>query len=227
MTRRLLLTGFEPFDGATRNPSGEIAQRLNRVEVGDARIDGFVLPVTRDGVLAPLREYFAETAPDAILALGVAATRSVISVERVAINIDDYTRPDNAGVQPFGEQIISGGQDGLFSSVPVRSLTAAIRTAGVPADVSNSAGSYLCNHLYYRLLMHARKASPERRPLVVFLHIPQLPEELAQTGVVGPSMSLETSERGVRAAIGHLLELTHAADSSAQVVAKNSAFPEA
>lgn len=203
----VLITGFGPFRGAERNPSGEIAASLHGARIGGAAITGITLPVARDEAFPPLESYLATATPAVIVALGVALTRAVIGVERVAINIDDFSQADERGAAPRDVAIVTGGQDGLISPIPPRALAAAIRSVGTPAEVSNTAGSFLCNHIYYRLLLHARESSPERRPLVTFLHLPQAPEERARTGSSGPSMSYETSERGVLAAITFLLQL--------------------
>lgn len=152
---KLLLTGFAPFGGETTNPSWEAVRRLPdtlTVNGKTVQLCKRELPVAYDRVGALLAEAIAETAPDAVLCVGQAAGRSGITPERVAINWKGAAAPDNDGVQYDGETILPDGPDGLFATIPVDAMAAACRAAGVPAQVSLSAGSYVCNCLMYQLL---------------------------------------------------------------------------
>lgn len=201
----ILLTGFEPFDGAARNPAGDVARALDGAHplagaaASACRVRAAVLPVARDAAAERLRELLAEVRPAAVVALGMAQGRSVIEVEQVAVNLDDYRIPDAAGLRPQGEPIEPGGPDGLFATLPVRELVAAIRGVGVPARISRSAGTYICNHVFYRLLRWSAGPSPAAR--AVFIHVPALPETVATAGTDHPSMALATVTEGIRAAL--------------------------
>lgn len=183
----MLLTGFEPFAGESRNPSAELAGRLADV----ARTA--VLPVE----FAPLRERLAglmeETRPSAVVCLGLSGTASGLTFERVAVNLVDARIPDNAGAQPVDEPVVAGGPTGYITTLPVKAMLRAARVAGVPGELSLSAGSYACNALMY-LALHAAAALPEgSRPRCGFIHVPS-----------EQRLSLDAQERGLRAALGAL-----------------------
>lgn len=196
--RRILVTGFEPFAGAARNPAGEIATALDDARLRDFEIRSVVLPVARAAAGTQLADAIAEIDPGAVVSLGLAGERAVVSVEQVAVNVEDFAIPDESGAQPHGEPVIKGGPDALLATLPVHTLVAAIREAGVPAEVSRSAGTFLCNRVFYLSLYGGRTLG---RPRAVFIHLPPLPEMVAAHGADGPSMSLDTSTRAVRAAL--------------------------
>jgi len=219
----LLVLGFEPFDTEWRNPSGEIARRLDGERVASLRVLGRVAPVSRAGVAQALAETLARPRLAAVVALGVFAATALVRVERLAVNRDDFRIADAAGAQPRGEPIVPGGPDAILTRAPVDDLVAAIRSAGVPARASDSAGSYLCNHLYYKLLYHlcdrslhnpGEPGSPAEAPPAVFLHVPSLPEVVASSGSERASMALETSLRATRAALALLAETCGAATAA-------------
>ncbi len=163
----MLLTGFEPFDGDPANPSGEavhlVADRWN----GPEELVTATLPVTFAGAAERLRELIAEHRPDVVIASGLAGGRAAIGVERVAVNLIDARIPDNDGVQPVDEPSVEGAPAARFATLPVKAITARIAEAGIPAEVSYSAGTFVCNHVFYTALEAA--ASVTR---VGFIHVP-------------------------------------------------------
>lgn len=191
----ILISGFEAFDGSTSNPSACIVQAL----VTRSDIATVILPV--DSVHGPNRllEIISKIQPQAILCLGEAARRSAISVERVAINLKDYRIPDNNGITLQDEPVISDGPDAYFSNLPVRKITQAILAAGIPVELSLSAGAYLCNQVMYAAIHATRFTTP--RPLVGFIHLPSLPQQVVEKNQSYPSMALETSQKAVQIAI--------------------------
>ncbi len=147
--KTILLTGFEAFAGFASNPSEAIAIALHDCKIGDAQVVGKVLPV--DGIKAPkiLSETLVELEPDAVLMLGLAAGRPQIALERVALNVLEYRIPDNAGITRLGERVLEGENDALFSSLPIPEILKVWREAKIPAYVSDSAGTYLCNQVMF------------------------------------------------------------------------------
>jgi pyroglutamyl-peptidase len=147
--KRILLTGFEAFAGLPSNPSQTIALALHDLRLADARVVSKVLPV--DGSTAPeiLSEILTELEPDAVLMLGLAEGRSQIALERVALNVLEYRIPDNAGITRHNERVLEEANDALFSSLPISEILKVWREAKIPAYVSDSAGTYLCNQIMF------------------------------------------------------------------------------
>ena len=194
----ILLTGFEPFGGSPLNPSQQIVEALAVESHSRFALHTTLLPVDTQRAPDALRQAIAATGPAAIILLGQAGRRAEISVERVAINVLDFRIADNSGRQPIDEPIIPGGPAAFFSTLPIRTIVRAIQDRGVPAAVSNSAGTYLCNQVMYITLHHiARKGLDIPAG---FIHVPSLPEQILQTPGT-PSMALATSLTAVRAAI--------------------------
>jgi pyroglutamyl-peptidase len=194
----ILLTGFEPFDGATLNPSECAVRALAEETLAGIALHAAVLPVSYAGAAPALAAAIARHAPDIVLATGLAGGRAAVSVERVAINLDDARIPDNDGVQRVDAPVVSGGPAAYFATVPIKAIAAAMRAAGVPAAVSQSAGTFLCNHIFYRACHLAATARPGLR--AGFLHLPWLPEQAAEHPGE-PSMALPTLLAGLRAAL--------------------------
>lgn len=168
---KVLVTGFEPFAGASLNPSGEIVKRLT----GENLVTS-VLPVTYEGATAELMRLVREHQPDAVVCLGQAEGRSTISFERVAINLDDANLADNAGVTRVDEPIDPNGADAFFTTLPVRELAEAVKAVGVPASLSLSAGTFVCNHIFYEL----QKALAGTGVRSGFVHVPLMDEQAAE-----------------------------------------------
>jgi pyroglutamyl-peptidase len=195
----LLLTGFEPFGGGSTNPSEQAARRLHGEVIAGLRVQAEILPVDRRGGPNALLAALTAHRPTAVICLGQAAGQAGIAVERIAVNLLDYRIADNAGNQVEDEPVVSVGPAAYFATLPVRAMVAAIRAAGVPAELSMSAGTFLCNQVMYCLL-HALSTEPRRVP-GGFIHLPALPEQAALGEQARPSMSLETILTGVRAAV--------------------------
>jgi pyroglutamyl-peptidase len=202
-TPRILLTGFEPFGGDPVNPSALICQALRGQRVAHATVHAVELPCVFGGALQALDEALAASSPVLVLALGLAAGRGEISVERAALNIDDARIPDNAGAQPVDLPVVAGGPAAWFSTLPIKAIVAALRQAGLPAAVSQSAGTFVCNHVFYGL-QHRLAGTGVRSG---FVHVPLLDTQAAAHPCL-PTLPLEALVRGVRIALE--VALTHA-----------------
>jgi pyroglutamyl-peptidase len=192
---KALVTGFEPFGADAVNPSREAMMRLP-ARLGDIAIETRVLPTVFGRAIAALEDAVVTAHPDIVLCVGLAGGRAELSLERVAINVDDARIPDNDGQQPIDRPIAGGGPAAYFTGLPVKAAVRALREAGLPAIVSNTAGTFVCNHVFYGL-MHLVAS----RRLAVrggFLHLPYLPEQAASLGGVQvPSMALDDIVRGI------------------------------
>jgi len=194
----VLVTGIEPFESDPTNPSWDIAQALDGTQVDGATIVARQLPCVFGVANAQLVAAIEETSPTLVFALGLASGRAEISVERVAINVIDARIPDNAGNQPVDTPVVSDGPTAYFSTLPIKAIVQALREAGVPAAVSQSAGTYNCNHLFYGLMHHIATRAPQVRG--GFIHVPTTPA-LAAQHAGRPSLSLDTQVKGIRTAI--------------------------
>jgi pyroglutamyl-peptidase len=189
----LLLTGFPPFAGVTRNPSEHIVRALDGVRIGGAAVVGRLLPVSARRTPDAVRAAIAETAPTLTLLLGVAPGRTGLSIERTAVNVLDFPVPDNDGAQPVDEPIEAEGPVGYLATLPLRRIVEAWRAAGIPGYVSDTAGLFLCNAALYTALRAGARAG--------FMHLPSLTDEVAAQREPQPSMPLETQIEGVRIAL--------------------------
>lgn len=194
--KHLIITGFDPFGGETVNPAWEAVSRLPDT-IGGYRLTKLQIPTVFAKAAEQVLAAAGSDAPDVVLCVGQAGGREAVTPERVAINCMDARIPDNAGNQPREASVISGGPDGIFSTVPVRKMADAIEEVGIPGKVSNTAGTFVCNDTLYRLLHHYAGTAVR----VGFIHVPHLPEQ-AKAG--GASMLLEDIIRGLSAAIGAL-----------------------
>lgn len=196
---RILLTGFEPFDKDSVNPSWEVARALNGELIAGGLVHALQLPCLFGAAMAALDEALAQLQPTLIISLGLAGGRSEITPERVAINIDDARIPDNAGHQPVDQPVVRDAPAAYFSTLPIKAMVRQLRDAGIPASVSNTAGTFVCNHVFYALMHRlSRRAGPGVRG--GFIHIPALPQQAAQHPGMA-SMALDTQVQGIRAAI--------------------------
>ena len=190
---KALVTGFEPFGGDGINPSFE-ALRLLPSRLGALEIATAALPVVFGAALPALREVITGMAPDIVLCVGLAGGRAELSLERVAINVDDARIPDNDEQQPIDLPVVKGGPAAYFTTLPIKAAVAALRHAGLPAIVSNTAGTFVCNHLFYGLMhLAAQRGNAFRGG---FLHIPYLPQQ-AQRHAGAPSMAIEHIAQGI------------------------------
>ena len=192
----ILITAFEPFGGDAVNPSLLIARRLDGETIAGARVEAVQLPCVFHRALTVLEEALERTQPALAVALGLAAGRAGLSIERVAINVDDARIPDNAGAQPVDEPIAAAGPAAWFSTLPIKAIAAALNQAGVPASVSQTAGTFVCNHVFYGL--QQRLAGTGVRS--GFIHVPLLPEQ-AERYPGKPVLALDAQVRGVRLAL--------------------------
>lgn len=179
---RILVTGFEPFGGQSLNPSWEVARALHGTLVDGAQVTAVQLPCVFADALPALQEALARHRPDIVLALGQAEGRCDFSVERVAINVMDARIPDNSGEQPIDVPVIAGGPAAYFSTLPIKSLVAGLKAAGFAASVSQTAGTFVCNQVFYAL-QHALAGQGVHSG---FVHLPLLPEQAADWK--GPSL---------------------------------------
>ena len=199
MIKKLLITAFEPFDGEQINPSMEAALFVSRLKFRGARISALKLPVDRhraiDVALAELRRL----RPDAMIMLGEAGDRFYINPELIAINCDDFRIPYNAGNQPVDELIVERGPAAYFSALPIRAIVNRLIESNIPSTISNSAGTYLCNRLFYGV-MHciSEEGLPTRAG---FIHLPRLHEQVIGKRGNNPSLSRETIFEGVRLSV--------------------------
>jgi pyroglutamyl-peptidase len=190
---KALVTGFEPFGGDRVNPSFEALERLPP-RLGTLDIATRPLPVVYRATLLALRQAITATAPDIVLCIGLAGGRCELSLERVAINIDDARIPDNDGNQPIDKPVVAGAPAAYFATLPIKAAIRALREAGLPAAVSNSAGTFLCNHVFFGLMHEAAIADGRFRG--GFLHVPFLPSQAAKVPGA-PSMALEQIVEGI------------------------------
>lgn len=193
---RILLTGFEPFGGDTVNPSWEVAQALHGGHVGGAQVVAVQLPCVFGRAHEVLAEALNRHRPQLVLCLGLAANRSALSVERVGINVDDARIPDNAGAQPVDQPAVPGAPAAYFATLPIKAMVAAMQAEGLPAEVSQTAGTFVCNHVLFGLMHLLRRRRSVRGG---FMHVPLFPAQ-AQ-GVGQPGLALADQVRGVRTAL--------------------------
>lgn len=166
-SKTLLITGFEPFGAEVSNPSWEAVKRLPD-RVGAYRVERRLLPVEFGQAAALAIDTADRVQPDVILCVGLAASRAAITPEAIGVNVRDASIPDNAGSRPEGDPIDANGPAAIFSTLPVRKMVEAIKTVGIPAQLSYSAGTYVCNDLLYSLL----RRFDGTRTRVAFIHIP-------------------------------------------------------
>jgi pyroglutamyl-peptidase len=189
----ILVTGFEPFGGEAINPSWEAVRRLNG-DMGDAHIERVLVPMTYADSIGTVTEAIDRLHPAAVVMVGQAGGRAELSIERVAVNCDDAQAPDNAGVLREDAPIAAEGPTAYLATLPVKQIVAGLRSAGFPAAVSNTAGLFVCNHLFYGVLDHIITHNLETR--AGFVHVPFLPEQVV--GKPGtPSMSLAMIVAGI------------------------------
>ena len=190
MKRKLLITGFDPFGGASINPAWEAVKLLPEI-IGDFALTKLEIPTVFGLATQKVLEKAAEIQPDVILCIGQAGGRAAVTPERIAVNIRDAKIADNAGNQPVGQFVAEDGPAAYFSTVPVMAMAQAIREAGIPGAVSNSAGAFVCNDTLYGLLHHYAGTDVK----VGFIHVPWLPEQGS------PSLPLARTAAALEAAI--------------------------
>jgi len=190
----VLVTGFAPFGGETVNPSQLIAQELDGHTIAGHRVIGATLPTEFASSLATLKKLLDRHKPALVLSLGQAGGRAEISLERVAVNLIDARIPDNAGAQPVDVAVVENAPNAYFSTLPLKAMLAGLNQAGIPAALSHSAGTFVCNQVFFGLA-HALRAR-RKRVRGGFIHVPYLPEQ-ATRHVGAPGMPLAAMIRAV------------------------------
>jgi pyroglutamyl-peptidase len=202
----ILVTGFEPFGTHAVNPSEHLCKALDGRWINGCKIRGAVLPVHHAHARAKIAALLDELRPTVVLNLGLAAGRARLGLERVAVNVMDYPIPDNEGEQILDEPCIPGGPAAYLSTLPLTTILAALTREGIPAVVSNSAGTYLCNQTMYATLHAlAERNVPARAGLI---HLPSLPAMVAARGLDEPSMDFAIMLRAVEVALDVLAATT-------------------
>lgn len=192
---RVLLTGFDPFGGELVNPSWEAVRALDGRVVDGHRLVAGQLPTCFDTSLPALDALLRQHRPALVLCIGQAGGRAAISLERVAINVQDARIPDNAGAQPVDMPVLAGGPAAYFSTLPVKAMLAGLRDQGLPAEVSQTAGTFVCNHVFYGL-MHRLATDPALAAARGgFVHVPWLPAQGQ------PSLPVDALVRGLELAV--------------------------
>lgn len=198
MTAKLptvLLTGFEPFGGESENPSREIVRALDGAMIAGHRVVAATLPTEFARAPAELDALIRRHRPQLVLALGQAGGSAGISLERVAINLTDARIPDNTGAQPIDVPVVAGAPKAYFSTLPLKAMLHALQAANIPAALSHSAGTFVCNHVFYALAH--RLARGRRKVRGGFVHVPYLPEQAAHHSGA-PSLPLATMVEAIR-----------------------------
>ena len=205
---KIIVTGFDPFGGEKINPSIECVKALPEIEgVELFRVE---LPTVFKESAIRLNEVINDVKPDAVLCVGQAGGRPGVTMERIAINVDDARIPDNFSQQPIDEVIQFDGEAAYFTTLPIKRIVKAIREAGISAEVSNSAGTFVCNHIMYQSLFAATKAD---KPFKAgFMHIPFIPEQTTDK----PSLPLEESTKALQIAIETIRDYLHDEDIKVQ-----------
>lgn len=199
----VLLTGFDPFDGAALNPSWLAVKALHGRQVHGHRIVAAQLPTVFGASLRALDALLQTHQPVLAICVGQAGGRSALSIERVAINVNDAPIADNAGARPIDTPVIEGAPSAWFSGLPIKAMQAALQAEGTAAEVSQTAGTFVCNHVFYGL-MHTLATRPTlRHTRGGFIHVPWLPEQGT------PHMALDDIVRGLRVAVRCALEIVN------------------
>ena len=200
---RVLVTGFGPYGNTPTNPAEAVAKALHGTRIESAEVVAHIVPCVFFEAIESAATAIGEVEPELVVMLGEFGGRAMITVERIAQNLDDAARyglADNAGKSPVEERIAEDGPAAYYATLPIRAIVKALRAEGIPADLSDAPGTLVCNHLMYGVLHHiARSALPIRAG---WIHLPALPSVAAlETNLGMPSMTVETSRTGVEIAI--------------------------
>lgn len=195
---KILLTAFDPFGGETINPALEAVKHVSD-NIGDVKIVKLTVPTVFYKSIDVVTSAIRSERPDAVLCIGQAGGRREMTPERVAINLDDARIPDNEGNQPIDRPIFADGAPAYFSTLPIKAMVRSIRAAGIPASISNTAGTFVCNHLMYGTLYTLQKHYPDVRG--GFMHVPFAPSQVVGRDPSTPFMRIEDMASGIEAAI--------------------------
>lgn len=198
---KVLVTGFTPFGGEQINPSWEAVKRLPE-RIGEMAITKREIPTEFDAACAALRAAMDELRPDAVLSVGQYGGANGIRVERVAVNLRDARIADNAGAKPVDEPVVPGAPDAYFATLPTRRIVEKLREQDIPAQLSYSAGTFVCNNLLYCALHESERSNPA--PRCGFVHVPYLPEQTKDGSA--PSMSLALMTKALEIAAEVIVE---------------------
>ena len=194
--KSVLLTGFEPFAGASLNPSEQIVNALNARQIEGVELHTAVLPVVFTESSELLRHLIKLHKPDVVICLGQAEGRREISFERVAINLDDARLADNAGRVVLDQPVVAGGPTAHLTTLPVKEMVAAVRAEGIAAGLSTTAGTFVCNHIFYAM----QNELAETSVVSGFIHVPLMPEQAGEFEGL-PTMPLDQQVRAIEVAI--------------------------
>jgi pyroglutamyl-peptidase len=195
MQKKILLTGFEAFGGESINPSWLAVKALHGGQMQGHSVVAAQLPTVFDASLRELNALLQQHRPALVICVGQAGGRNALSLERVAINVNDAPIADNAGAQPVDTPVESGAPAAYFTGLPIKAMLAALREEGIPAEVSQTAGTFVCNHVFYGLMRTLAKDSQLRQTRGGFVHVPWVPEQGT------PNMALDDIVRGLRVAV--------------------------
>ncbi len=191
------MTGFEPFGGEDVNPSLEAMKELDGYNYKGYEVVGLEVPTVYNESMDIIKDKISEIGPKAVISVGQAGGRNRISVERIGINVDHTKHEDNEGNKPKNRPIDENGHDGYFSTLPIQEITDNLKENNIPAKISNSAGTYICNHIMYGVLNHIEKNNIDMKS--GFIHVPYLPEQVLDKNK--PSMSMDMITEAVEIAI--------------------------
>lgn len=200
---KLLLTAFDPFGGEPINPALE-AVKLVPETIGTTQVVKLEVPTVFGKSIQTVAAAIKREQPDAVLCIGQAGGRYDLTPERVAINMDDARIKDNEGNQPIDQPIFSDGAPAYFTTLPIKAMVQKIRQAGIPSSVSNTAGTFVCNHLMYGVLYTLSKNYPGVRG--GFMHVPFIPSQTVGRPAPAPSMNMHDIAKGITAAIEAIAE---------------------
>jgi pyroglutamyl-peptidase len=202
---KLLISGFEPFGDSSFNPSQNLVNAVSEGDFDDVKLYKLILPVNKDQAPNLLIKAIKEVSPDVVLSFGLAMGRAKISLERVALNLMDFQIADNTGVRVSDQPVVKGGPAAYFSTLPIRTLLEALQAAGIPTELSLSAGAYLCNQIFYRMMHHIRTNKLDIQ--AGFIHLPALPEQATSMEKSTPSMGLDLEIQALRVILSTLLKI--------------------
>ncbi|UTD08718.1 pyroglutamyl-peptidase I [Treponema denticola] len=203
---KILVTGFDPFGGEKINPALETIKLLPN-EILGAKIIKLEIPTVIGKSVAKIKDMIEKENPDVVLSIGQAGNRADISVERIGINIDDCRIPDNEGNQPIDEPVVKDGPAAYFVTLPIKAIVEKVKAGKIPASISNTAGTFICNHVCYGVAHIAAERTAQGKPMKSgFIHIPFLPEQVIGKPALTPSMSLEMIVKGIELAIEAIVQ---------------------
>lgn len=200
---KILVTAFDPFGGESINPALE-AVKLMKDKIDGAEIVKLEIPTVFRKSIDKVAEAIVKENPDVVLSIGQAGGRFEVTPERVAINVDDARIPDNEGNQPIDVPIYEDGAPAYFTTLPVKAMVEAIRSAGLPSSLSNSAGTFVCNHIMYGVLYQIEKMGKNIR--AGFIHVPFIPEQVARRPAPAPCMSMVDIAKALEAAVSAIVK---------------------